>query len=147
MDVRDVPQEGNSTLEGHRKAVYARDAAGKIVAVGSAGWEVEEIVTLQAVEVLRDQAIAARARAEAGQSSPLEYWMYARRMDLPLLSQSTGVWQWRVRRHFRPEIFARLDDAFLSRYAEALGIKVEQLKALPSESEEKQKQEQKDSRP
>jgi hypothetical protein len=85
---------------------------------------------------LRDQAAAARARAKAGQSSPLEYWMYARRMDLPLLSQSTGIWQWRVRRHFRPEIFARLNDAFLSRYAEALGIRVEQLKALPPEQKE-----------
>lgn len=133
MDVRDVPQEGNVTLEGHRKAVYARDAAGKIVAVGSAGWEVEEIVTLQAVEVLREQAAAARERAEAGQSSPLEYWMYVRRMDLPLLSQSTGIWQWRVRRHFRPEIFRRLGDSLLSRYAEALGISIAQLKTLPQD--------------
>ena len=134
MDVRDVPQEGNVTLEGHRKAVYARDAAGKIVPVGCAGWEVEEIVTLQAVEVLREQAEAAKARAKSGQSSPLEYWMYIRRMDLPLLSQSTGIWQWRVRRHFRPEIFARLSDGFLARYAEALGISVAQIKSLPAEA-------------
>jgi hypothetical protein len=134
MDVRDVPQEGNVTLEGHRKAVYARDAAGKIVAVGSAGWEVEEIVTLQAVEALREQAVAAHARALAGQSSPLEYWMYARRMDLPLLAQATGIWQWRVRRHFRPEIFRRLGASLLVRYAEALGIKVEQLKTLPQDA-------------
>ena len=133
MDVRDVPQEGNVTLEGHRKAVYARDAAGKIVAVGSAGWEVEEIVTLQAVEVLREQAKAARSRAEAGLSSPLECWMYARRMDLPLLAQSTGIWQWRVRRHFRPEIFKKLGDSLLSRYAEALGISIAQLKSLPED--------------
>lgn len=133
MDVRDVPQEGNVTLEGHRKAVYARDAAGRIVAVGCAGWEVEEIVTLQAVEVLREQALAARARAEAGQSSPLEYWMYARRMDLPLLSQATGIWQWRVRRHFRPEIFKKLGESLLTRYAEALGIGLAQLKTLPQD--------------
>lgn len=133
MDVRDVPQENNVTLEGHRKAVYARDAAGKIVPVGCAGWEVEEIVTLQAVNVLREQADAALARARSGQGAPLEYWMYARRMDLPLLSQATGIWQWRIRRHFRPEIFARLDDGFLTRYAEALGITVTQLKSLPQE--------------
>lgn len=131
MKVEDVPQEGNVTLEGHRKAVYARDADGKIRVVGSAGWEVEEIVTLQAVETLRSQAEAAWARAKAGQGSPLEYWMFKRRMDLPLLSQSTGIWQWRVRRHFRPDIFTRLDDAFLGRYAEALGISVAQLKSIP----------------
>lgn len=134
MDVDQVPQEDNVTLEGHRKAIYARDAAGKIVVVGSTGWEVEEIVTLQAVEVLRQQAIAAHTRAKAGQSSPLEYWMYARRMDLPLLSQATGIWQWRVRRHFRPEIFGRLGDVLLTRYSDALGIKLEQLKSLPQDA-------------
>ena len=131
MQVDQVPQEGNVTLEGHRKAVYARDADGKIKVVGSAGWEVEEIVTLQAVETLRSQAAAAWQKARSGQASPLEYWMFARRMDLPLLAQSTGLWQWRIRRHFRPDIFARLDDALLARYAEALGIPVAQLKSLP----------------
>lgn len=131
MDVREVPQEGNVTLEGHRKAVYARDAGGRIVAVGSAGWEAEEIVTLQAVEVLRQQADAARDRALAGLASPLECWMYTRRMDLPLLAQATGVWQWRVRRHFRPEVFARLSERWLQRYAEALGVSVAELRTLP----------------
>lgn len=134
MDVRDVPQQDNVTLEGHRKAIYARDASGKIVVVGSTGWEVEEIVTLQAVEVLRQQALAAHARALAGQASPLEYWMYARRMDLPLLAQATGIWKWRIRRHFRPEIFGRLGDVWLTRYSEALGIKLEQLKNLPQDA-------------
>ena len=134
MDVRDVPQQDNVTLDGHRKAIYARDASGKIVAVGSSGWEVEEIVTLQAVEVLREQAAAALARARAGQGSPLEYWMYARRMDLPLLAQATGIWKWRIRRHFLPEVCSRLDDDLLSRYAEALGIPLGQLKTLPQEA-------------
>ncbi len=41
----EVPQEGNSTLGGHRKAMYARGADGKLHIVQSAGWEVEEIVT------------------------------------------------------------------------------------------------------
>jgi len=131
VELRDVPQEGNVTLGGHRKAVYARDASGRIVAVGSAGWEVEEIVTLQAVDQLREQAEAALGRARAGLASPLEYWMYARRMDLPLLSQGTGLWQWRIRRHFRPEIFARLDAVLLSRYAEALGISARELVTIP----------------
>ena len=42
----EVPQEGNSTLGGHRKAIYARGADGKLHIVQSAGWEVEEIVTM-----------------------------------------------------------------------------------------------------
>jgi len=87
MDVDSVPQEGNRTLGGHRKAVYARDAAGRIVIVPSRGSEVDETVTLQAVDRMHAQAEAARARVLAGESSPLEFWMYERRTDVPLLSQ------------------------------------------------------------
>jgi hypothetical protein len=101
----EVPQEGNSTLAGHRKAVYARGDDGKLHIVQSAGWEVEEIVTRQ-----------------------LEYHMHKARMDVPLLSQVTGLWQWRIRRHFRPDIFAGLSAGLLQRYGDAMGLSVEQLK-------------------
>jgi hypothetical protein len=67
----------------------------------------------------------------AGRSSPLEYWMYAQRLDLPQLSQVTGLWQWRIRRHFRPEIFAKLSQKVLESYAWVMGITVEQLRKLP----------------
>ena len=53
-----------------------------------------------------------------------------RRMDLDLLSQTTGFWKWRVRRHFRPEIFAKLSQRVLERYAEATGVPVEKLRGL-----------------
>ncbi len=131
MDIDQVPQEENRTLGGHRKGVYARDASGKLVLVPSKGWEVEEIVTVQAVDVFHAQAEAARRRAEAGQSSPLEYWMYARRMDVEMLAQVTGLWQWRIRRHLRPAVFARLSPKLLARYAEALGLPVETIATLP----------------
>lgn len=124
----EVPQEGNSTLAGHRKAVYARGADGRLHIVQSAGWEVEEIVTRQAVDDLLRLTEEARQRALAGQTSPLEFHMYRVRMDLPLLAQATGLWQWRIRRHFRPAVFARLSPALLARYAEALGMPVERLR-------------------
>ncbi len=124
----EVPQEGNATLGGHRKALYARGADGKLQIVQSAGWEVEEIVTRQAVEDLNRLAEDARQRVAAGLTSALEYHMHKARMDVPLLAQTTGLWQWRIRRHFRPAIFARLSPALLQRYAEAMGLSVEQLK-------------------
>lgn len=131
MDLDSVPQEGNATLGGHRKAVYARGADGRMVIAASAGWEAEEIVTSNAVESLHAQAEEARRRVQAGQASTLEYWMYERRMDVPLLSQTSGYWQWRVKRHLRPQIFATLTDARLQRYADALGITLAQLRSLP----------------
>ncbi len=124
----EVPQEGNSTLAGHRKAVYARGDDGKLHIVQSAGWEVEEIVTRQAVEDLNRLAEDARQRVIAGQTSALEYHMHKARMDVPLLSQVTGLWQWRIRRHFRPDIFAGLSAGLLQRYGDAMGLSVEQLK-------------------
>lgn len=131
MDIDEVPQDNNRTLGGYRKGVYARDASGRMVLVASSGWEVEEIVTSDAVEQLNEQAAAARKRVEAGLSSPLEYWMYARRMDLSLLAQSTGVWRWRVRRHLQAAHFAKLPPLLLQRYADALGISSETLRQLP----------------
>lgn len=131
MDVNEVPQEGNCTLGHHRKALYARDAEGRVIIVPSRGSEVDETVTMQAVERMQAQADEARRRAQAGATSPLEYWMYARRMDVPLLSQVSGIWQWRIRRHFDPRRFARLPEAMLVRYGDALGIPVTQLRSLP----------------
>ena len=126
----DVPQEGNRTLDGHRKAVYARGADGRLHIVASAGWEVEEIVTRQAVEDLERLASDARQRVIAGETSPLEYHMHRQRMDVPLLAQITGLWQWRIRRHFRPAVFACLSSALLARYAEALGMSVDTLRRV-----------------
>ncbi len=131
MDVNAVPQEGNATLGGHRKAMYAKDANGRMVIAPSAGWEAEEIVTSHAVETLHAQAEQARERVKAGLTSPLEFWMYERRMDVALLSQTSGFWQWRVKRHLRPEGFAKLSVKHLARYAEALGIAPAALQKLP----------------
>jgi 3-oxoacyl-[acyl-carrier-protein] synthase-3 len=131
MDLDAVPQEGNATLDGHAKLMYARDAQGRVVTTTSRGWEAEEIVTSHAVDVLVEQAQAAKERVKAGLASPLEYWMYERRMDVALLSQTSGFWQWRVRRHLLPRHFAALSQAQLLRYADALGLPIPTLQGLP----------------
>jgi hypothetical protein len=131
MREEEVPQEGNAVLEGHRKAVYAVGADGKLRIVASRGWEVEEVVTRQAIEDLERRADEALQRFHAGLTSPLEYRMYRARMDVPLLAQVTGLWQWRIRRHFRPAVFKRLPDRLRQRYADALGITKEELWTAP----------------
>jgi hypothetical protein len=130
MDVDDVPQEGNTSLDGHSKGVYARGADGRLGLVPSRGWEAEETVTRQAVEMFEELAAAALARVRAGLSSPLEYHMYRARMDLPMLAQVSGVWRWRVHRHLRPAAFTRLSPRLRARYAEALGLTPAQLDAV-----------------
>ena len=130
MRIDEVPQEGNATLGGQRKAMYAVGADGRYAVVPSLGWEVEEAVTTQAVEAFQRLAEEALHRARAGLTSPLEYHMYQGRMDVALLAQTTGLWRWRIRRHFHPVVFARLRPAMLTRYAEALGISVDELRAV-----------------
>jgi hypothetical protein len=130
MRERDVPQEGNATLAGHRKAVYAVGDDGRLKIVASRGWEVEETVTRQAVEELERLAREALERARRGEASPLEVHMYRARMDVPLLSQTTGLWRWRVKRHLRPGAFERLPASIKRRYADAMGVPVEALEKL-----------------
>ncbi|WP_417067202.1 hypothetical protein [Niveibacterium terrae] len=125
-----VPQQAGRVLAGHRKAIYAQGEDGRLRAVASAGWEAEEIVNALAVNELERLAEEARARALAGLASPLEFHMYRARMDLDLLAQTSGFWRWRIRRHFRPAVFARLKDATLARYAEVLGCRVEDLRSV-----------------
>ncbi len=124
MRERDVPQEDSTSLAGHRKALYAVADDGRLRLTPSSGWAAEEVCNRLAVEDLRRRARAARERALAGAASPLEYHMYRARMDLALLAQATGLWRWRVRRHFRARVFARLPLSLRERYAEALGISV-----------------------
>lgn len=133
MREHEVPQEDNATLGGHRKAVYALDEAGRYQLVASTGWEVEETVTLQAVAEYEAQAVEALRRARIGEASPLEYHMYRRRMDLQTLAQSAGVFAWRLRRHLRPGVFRRLRPSLLVRYADALGLSVDEIQTLPAE--------------
>lgn len=133
MKKSEVPQDGRPEYGGERRAVYAIDDSGHYATVPSAGWRADEIVNQQAVDEYRRLADDALARARAGLASVLEFHMYDRRMELETLAQATGLWRWRVRRHLRPERFAHLSPALLQRYADALGVPVEQLRALPSD--------------
>ena len=130
MDRSEVPQDNSHTYGGHRKLLYATDDRGDYVGVPSTGWEAETIATDSALDLLQQQQQIAWERAQRGETSPLEYYMVYRRMDLALLSQTSGLFRWRIRRHFRPAVYARLPDRLLARYSEALGLDLATLKAL-----------------
>lgn len=131
MKTDDIPQDDNPALDGARKRVYAVDADGRYTDLPTTGWQVEAVVTGQAVAEYDRLAAEAWQRAHAGMVSPLEFHMYARRLELPTLAAAAGFWQWQVRRHLTPRGFRSLSAASLSRYADALGISVEALCALP----------------
>lgn len=132
MKQEDVPQEGNKTLAGVKKAVYALNENGDYETVASKGWEVEEIVTSQAVEEFERLANEALERAQKGEASVLEYHMYKNRMDLALLSQTTGFFKWTIKRDFKIDKFHKISDERALTYAEVMGISVDELKNTPS---------------
>ncbi len=131
MEKAAVPQDASPTYGGLRKLLYAVDERGQYTGVPSSGWEVESFSTELAVAELERQREEALQRARAGITSALEYHMFARRMDFDTLAAVSGVWRWRLRRHLRPAVFARLPDRVLRRYADAMGIAVADLRTLP----------------
>lgn len=131
MKTDEVPQDLSQTYPGHQRLVYAVDADGEYRGVHSIGWDVESAATLAAIAEVERLRHDAWQRAKQGSASPLEFHMYNRRMDLPLLAGAAGTWQWRVRRHFDAKIFRKLNAAMLTCYADALQISVTELCALP----------------
>ena len=131
MEKDAVPQDASPTYGGLRKLLYAVDSQGKYTGVQSSGWDVESFSTELAVSELNRRRDDAWQRAHDGKTSALEYHMYRNRMDFDTLVMASGIWRWRVRRHFRPHVYAKLSGKVLTRYAEALDVSVAELKTLP----------------
>lgn len=134
MNKNDVPQDNSKSYQGQKKLLYAVDDTGHYQGVSSTGWEVESFATQMAVDDLTEQAQQALNEAKAGLTSPLAYHMLNLRFDLACLAQTSGYFQWQIKRHLRPEIFNKLSDKKLQKYADVMKLTVAQLKELPNES-------------
>ena len=49
-------------------------------------------------------------------------------MDLEILSNYVGIWKFFIKRHSKPNVFRKLKESTLKKYAEAFEISVEELK-------------------
>ncbi|WP_417332921.1 hypothetical protein [Halarcobacter sp.] len=127
MQKIEVPKEENKILEGHQKVMYSTDDNGNFQRINY-GSSVEEFATKVAVEeyeVLKKESLE---NIKKDLSSPIEYFMYENRMDLPTLASVVGMFQFRVKRHLKMSNFKKLNDKILSKYAQAFNIKIEELK-------------------
>ncbi len=137
MDIDSVPQDNSSTYGEMKKAIYASGEDGKIKSVESTGWDAEEVVTRQAIEVLEENRLEALKEVKEAKKSPLYYYMYEVRMDLEILAQSTGFFKWTIKRDFRPEIFKKITQKRLSVYCDVMGKSIQEIKSLPKETDER----------
>lgn len=130
MKLDDVPQDAEaSSYAGHSKLLYAVDQQGHYQGAQSTGWDAESYATQQALAELELLEQHAMQGWHSGQLSALPCLMYRYRMDELALAQVTGLWRWRIRRHFKPQVFARLSVKILTHYADAFGLPIEQLVA------------------
>ena len=130
MKVNEVPQE-ITYYEGEKRACYALNDEGKYVIVASIGWSAEEVVNSLAVNELAANLEETRKAVLSGLKSPLAYHMEKRQMTPEILGKTAGIATFRVKRHFKPELFAKLKLSVLDSYAKALAVSGEELKTVP----------------
>lgn len=129
MKKKEVPQD-KSNLESanFRELCYAVDDNGEYTTENSSGWEPKTIALSNAIEEINKRVEDAKQRVDKGETSPIEYYMELHKMDVGILASYVGLWQWRVKRHFRPAVFKKLKPKILQKYAEVFDISVEELK-------------------
>jgi hypothetical protein len=133
MRADEVPQDP-SFYRGHKRVCYAVDPAKRYIAAESAGWEVERVVTEQALLALEAEVEAIRQQVVRGERAPLAYHLATRQMTPRLCAQHLGIATWRVKRHLKPAVFARLSPAMLARYADCLALAPEALGTVPAQA-------------
>lgn len=131
MKKNEIPQD-KSNLESanFRELCYAVDEDGKYTTGHSTGWDPKKIALDNAIADINERVADAKERVHNNQTSPIEYYMELHKMDLPILASYVGLWKWRVKRHFKPNIFSKLSDRILKKYAAIFEISVEQLKNI-----------------
>jgi len=129
MKVKEVPQDDIKTFKGFgTKAMYAVDENGQYTRIPTSGWEMEEVVLRDVVDDFAKLAEEAKSRVINGETSPIEFYMNKYFMDLPALAAGMGLAKWRVKRHFSPNVFNKLNEKMLQRYADFFNIEPAQLK-------------------
>ncbi len=135
MKKDEVPQDdGFLKAEHGRELNYAVDKDGKYTTALSSGWEAKIIALDNALARIEERIADAKQRVLDNKTSPIEYFMEFCRMDVPVLSSYMGLWQWRVKRHFKPSVFKRLNDKTLQKYADVFEIDLAQLKNFDTTS-------------
>lgn len=129
MRKNEVPQdESNLSKSNVKELCYAVDENGNYTTELSSGWEPKAIALSNSMDDINERIELAKQQIKEGKSSPIVYYMERSRMDLGILSSYVGMWQWRVKRHFKPSVFRNLSERILQKYASAFEISVAELK-------------------
>ncbi len=132
MKISEVPQDNGMIGDYGREVCYAVDDEGRYTLTASLGWEAKNIVNDQAWEIIVQETARAHRLVQQGELSPIAYYQARNQMDLGLLARYVGMARWRVRRHRRPEVFKRLPERILLRYAKVFALSIAELRTVPA---------------
>ncbi|MBB4800768.1 hypothetical protein HNP37_000807 [Flavobacterium nitrogenifigens] len=129
MEKENVPQDkSNLTKNNVKELLYATDENGNYTTTLSTGWEPKTIALSNSIDEINERIADAKQQVLNGEVSPIVYFMEVNKMDLTILSSYVGFWKWRVKRHFKPSVFAKLNDKILKKYADTFEVSIEELK-------------------
>src|SRR5690606_13940300 len=120
MKKEEVPQDkSNLETANFKELCYAVDENGEYTTVNSSGWDPKTMALNKAIEEIKLRVEDARHRVLNHQTSPIDYCVEFHKMDLPILASYVGMWKWRVKRHFKPQVFQKLSDKTLQKIGRA----------------------------
>jgi len=129
MEKDKVPQDkSNLTKNNVKELLYATDENGNYTTTLSTGWEPKTIALSNSIDEINERISEAKQQVLNGEASPIVYFMEVNKMDLTILASYVGMWKWRVKRHFKPDVFAKLNDKILKKYADTFEVSIEELK-------------------
>ena len=85
------------------------------------------VMTVPFSDAYQEKAEEVRQRVLRNESSPIEYFMYKRLLDPKALAQAMDMAVWRLKRHFKPNVFRKLDQNKLQEYANIFNVHVDDL--------------------
>lgn len=130
MKKKDLPQDDSKLSDVSRELCYAQDEDGNYTTELSKGWEVKSKALDVAWDDIKERTEEARKKVDAGEVSPILFFMEARLMDLAIVAAYTGFWKWTIKRHLKPSIFKKLSTKKLQKYADAFDVSIEDLKLM-----------------
>lgn len=130
MKKENVPQDISALGKLTKEVCYATDENGNYVTELSAGWDVKISALDTAWDDIKERVEKARQDVLAGKASPILFFMEYRLMDLKLVADYTGFWQWQIKRHLKHDVFKSLSEKKLKKYAEAFNVALSDLQTM-----------------
>ena len=86
-----------------------------------------QIIIKQSWDAAAERLEEIRMMVVSGKLSPIAYHMERILMEVPMLADYMGIAKWRVKRHMKPDVFRKLNQKLLEKYAAVFETPVSEL--------------------